>query len=265
MTRIVGIVNLTADSFSDGGRYLDPEPALVHARALRADGADVVELGPASSRPEAVAVSADEELRRLAPVLDVLVAEGIPVGVDSWQPATQRWAIERGASMVNDIQGFPDPEVHPALAAGSADLVVMHSLEGGPRATRAWGDPATIVERVVGFLATRVAALESAGVRRERLIVDPGMGLFLGSDPAASVAILRAVAELRSRLGLPVLISVSRKSFLAELSGRPGMGARGAATLAAELFAAAGGAAWIRTHDVRALHDALRVTAKLGT
>ena len=263
MTRLVGIVNLTADSFSDGGRYLDPEPALAHARALRADGADVVELGPASSRPEAVAVTAEEECRRLEPVIDVLVAEGIPVGIDSWQPATQRWAIAHGACMLNDIRGFPDPTMYPVLAAADCALVIMHSVEGGPRATRVHVEPATIVERVSAFLGARAAALEAAGVPRERLIVDPGMGLFLGSDPEASVAVLRAVGELHQRLGLPVLISVSRKSFLGALAGR-GIGARGAATLAAELFAAARGAAWIRTHDAGALRDALRVTAALG-
>jgi dihydropteroate synthase type 2 len=264
MTGIVGIVNLTQDSFSDGGRYLDPGPALAQARALRADGADVVELGAASSRPEAVPVPADQERRRLAPVLAALVAEGVPVGVDTWQPATQRWAIELGVRMINDIRGFPETALYPILAAADCTLIVMHSLDGGTRATRAHADPTTIVQRAATFLAARVGALESAGVRRERIVVDPGMGLFLGSDPQASVAALRGVGELGRRLGLPVLISVSRKSFLADLSGRRAIGTRGPATLAAELFAARAGAAWIRTHDVAALRDALRVTAALG-
>jgi len=263
MTRIVGIVNLTEDSFSDGGRFLDPKPALAHARELRAAGADVVELGPASSRPEAVAVTADEERRRLAPVVAALVAEGIPVGVDSWQPETQRWAVEHGVAMVNDIRGFPDPGVYQALAASRCQLVAMHSIDEGPRATRVHVDPDTIVERVMRFLAARVAVLEGAGIGRERLIVDPGMGLFLGSDPRASVEVLRAIGQLREHIGLPVLISVSRKSFLSDLSGRRGIGSRAAATLAAELFAAAAGAAWIRTHDVGALRDALAVAATL--
>jgi len=264
MTRLVGIVNLTADSFSDGGRYLDPARALAHARALRADGADVVELGPASSRPEAVAVSAAEERRRLAPVLAALVADGVPVGVDTWRPETQRWAVEHGVSMVNDVRGFPDPAVHPALAASRCRLVLMHSIEEGPRATRAHVDPATIVERVVSHLTARVAVLEAAGIERERLIVDPGMGLFLGSAPEASVEVLRSIGQIAESVGLPVLVSVSRKGFLSDLSGRPGVGARGAATLAAELFAVAGGAAWVRTHDVGSLRDALAVTAILS-
>jgi dihydropteroate synthase type 2 len=263
MTRLVGIVNLTEDSFSDGGRYLDPGAALAHSRALREAGADVVELGPASSRPEALAVSADEERRRLSPVLETLVAEGIPVGVDTWQPATQRWAIQHGARMVNDIRGFPDATMHPVLAEADCTLVVMHSLTGGTRATRDHGDPATVVHRVATFLAERVAALEAAGVRRDRLVVDPGMGLFLGSDPQASVAVLQGLGELRRRLALPVLISVSRKAFLTDLGGSRGVGGRAAATLAAELFAARAGAAWIRTHDVAPLRDALRVTAAL--
>src|SRR5215469_13292299 len=141
---IVGIVNITQDSFSDGGRYLAAEDALAHAFRLRAEGADIIELGPAASHPEAARVSAAEEQRRLTPVISRLVAEGIPVSVDSFQPETQRFAVAHGAGYLNDIQGFPDPRHYPELAAAGCRLVVMHSVQRTGPATKVSTDPAQV-------------------------------------------------------------------------------------------------------------------------
>lgn len=259
---IVGVVNLTPDSFSDGGRYLEPAAALAHARQLLDDGADLVELGPASSHPDADGVAPAEEIRRLEAVLGPLLASGAAVGVDTFQPETQRWALARGVGWLNDIQGFPEPELYPDLARAQARLVVMHSVQRRGRASRMRTAPAAVLAGVEAFLRERVAALAAAGVARGRLILDPGMGFFLGSDPEPSVLALRRLRKLRAELGLPILVSVSRKSFLGALTGRP-VGERGAATLAAELFAARQGADYVRTHDVRALRDALVVTGAL--
>lgn len=258
---IAGIVNLTRDSFSDGGRYLDPARAVEHALALVEAGADVIELGAASSRPGAAPVPPDEERRRLDPVLDALLGR-VRVGVDSFAPETQRHCLARGVSWLNDIQGFPDPALHPALAASTATLVVMHSIQRRGIATRAFQDPARIVDAVLAFFRERVAALVAAGVRRERLVLDPGMGFFVGRDPEPSLALLRAIPRLRDAFGLPVLVSVSRKSFLGQLTGRS-TAERGAATLAAELYATRRGVDWVRTHDVAALKDALRIWGAL--
>jgi dihydropteroate synthase type 2 len=258
---ILGIVNATPDSFSDGGRFLDPERAAKHARELVASGADAIDLGAASSHPDARPVPPDEEIARLAPVLDALVAEGVDVSVDSFSPEVQLFALARGARYLNDIRGFPEPALYPALARTSAQLVVMHSIQRGP-ATRAGSDPATLLADIDAFFAARIAALEAAGVARERLILDPGMGFFVGRGAEPSLRVLRAVPALRARFGLPVLVSVSRKSFLGALTGAE-VHARGAATLAAELFAAQRGADYIRTHDVRALCDGLAVLRAL--
>jgi dihydropteroate synthase type 2 len=260
--RIVGVVNITEDSFSDGGRYLEPEAAIAHARRLRSAGADIIELGAASSHPDARAVSLDEERRRLTPVLEALAVDGFVVSVDTTRPETQKLALAHGAAYLNDVRGFPDPRIYETLAASDCRLVVVHSVAGREIATRVRTDPDTIGERIDAFLATRLAALQAAGIARERLVVDPGLGFFLGANPEPSVAVLAAIGCLRARLGAPVLVAPSRKSFLRALTGRE-IANIGPATLAAELHAARAGVDYIRTHDVRALTDALTVQRAL--
>jgi dihydropteroate synthase type 2 len=262
--RLVGVVNVTADSFSDGGRYLEPDAATKHARRLLADGADVVELGPASTHPDAARVSSDEEIRRIAPVLDALLAEGTPVSVDTRQIETQRYCLRRGVPYLNDVAGFPDEALYRELAAARAVLFVMHSVRESGAATREPVAPERVLESLYAYFDARIRALLAAGVCRDRLVVDPGMGFFLGGSADASIAVLRDLPRLRRTFGLPVMVSVSRKSFLGELTGRA-VDDRGPATLAAELHAAAQGADYVRTHDVAALRDALTVAAALGT
>ncbi|MFN2426630.1 MAG: dihydropteroate synthase [Candidatus Binatia bacterium] len=257
-----GIVNVTRDSFSDGGHFLEPDAASAHALALLDDGADVIDLGAASSHPEAELVPAEEEIRRLAPVLGALRKHGATVSVDSWQQDVQRFALAHGAAWLNDIRGFPEPAFHPELASSSARLVVMHSVGGGARATRDATDAEQVWRGVLAFFDERVAELEGAGIARERLVLDPGMGLFLGADPEPSVLVLRRLPDLRARYGLPVFISVSRKSLVGRLVGRA-VGKRGAASLAAELYAVEQGATCVRTHEPRLLRDALTVLAAL--
>jgi len=260
VTQIVGILNVTPDSFSDGGRFLDPECAIAHARNLVADGAAVIDLGPSSSRPGSTPVPPDEEIRRIAPVLDALVADGIVVSLDSFHAETQRYGLVHGASLLNDIHGFPDPAMYPELARSTCRLVVMHRIVR--EAAEPPAAPEPVLARIERFFAERVAALTAAGIARERLILDPGMGFFLSADPAVSLAVLRALPALRARLALPLLVSVSRKAFLRTLTGRD-LPDIGPATLAAELYAAAHGADYVRTHDVRALRDALIVQEAL--
>jgi dihydropteroate synthase type 2 len=262
--QIVGIVNITADSFSDGGRFLDPRAALAHARRLAADGADIVELGAAASNVAANPVPPAEEMRRLDTVLAALAGSGTPLAVDTSQPETQRFALARGVAYLNDIRGFPDPAVYPDLAAGQCRLVVMHAVTGEGRARRVDLGAGEVWRRIEGFFAERVARLSAAGIARERLILDPGMGFFLSTRADASLHVLTGLDRLKRMFGLPVMVSVSRKSFLAAITGREAPGERGAATLAAELYAAAHGADYIRTHDPGALRDGLRVMAALA-
>ena len=260
---LVGIVNITEDSFSDGGRYLDPSDAIAHARALLAAGAQVIDLGAAASNVDAQPVGAAEEIRRLDPVIAGLAADGIEISVDSFLPEVQRFAIARGVAFLNDIQGFPDPSFYSELAAASCRLVVMHAVQGRGRAQRVELAAEEVWGRIYDFFGERLAALERAGIARERVILDPGMGFFLSNQPEASLRVLTGLGRLKRDFGLPVLISVSRKSFLREITGRASAVETGAATLAAEIYAVEIGADYIRTHDPGALADALKIMAAL--
>jgi dihydropteroate synthase type 2 len=261
MTTILGIVNITEDSFSDGGKYLAADAAIAHARAL-AD-ADVLDLGGAASNPDSAPVAPNIEIARLDPVIAALRADKRSISVDSFSTPVQRWALSQNVEYLNDIQGFIDTAFYPELARSNAKLIVMHSVQGRSRATRVDVPAASIFGRVETFFRDRIAALTAAGVDRSRLILDPGMGFFLGTNPEASFEMLRRVTELKSVFKLPVLISVSRKSFLRAVAGRSAAEA-GPASLAAEIFAIRQGADYIRTHNPAALRDALRVTEKFG-
>jgi dihydropteroate synthase type 2 len=260
---LFGIVNITEDSFSDGGRYLDPSAAIAHARALVTAGAQVIDLGAAASNVDAQPVSAAEEIRRLDPVITALASEGTAISVDSFLPEVQRFAIDSGVAFLNDIQGFPDPSFYPELAAASCRVVVMHAVQGRGRAQRMELAADEVWDRIRYFFVERLAALERGGVARERLVLDPGMGFFLSNRPEASLRVLTRLGCLKRDFGLPVLVSVSRKSFLRAITGRAFASEIGAATLAAELYAAEMGADYIRTHDPGALRDALKIMAAL--
>ena len=261
LPRLLGIVNLTEDSFSDGGKFLDAGKALEHARRLASTGADVIDLGAAASNPNAKPVSAEIEIARLSLVMAALKEEGITVSVDTFAPEVQRWALSKGADILNDIQGFPFPEIYPDLARSNAKLIVMHSVQGLGPATRVAVAPEEVFDRIASFFDARIMQLETAGIARERLIIDPGMGLFLGTRREASFAVLRRLSELKARYRLPLLVSVSRKSFLRTFIDRSAPEAGpGPASLAAELYAVlTQGADYVRTHDPAALKDALAV------
>ena len=256
--KIFGIVNITEDSFSDGGLYLRPERAIERAREHRRAGAFAVDIGAASSHPDAERVSLEEEIRRLASVIPSLTKEGISVSVDSYHPEVQRFAMESGADFLNDIQGFSERSIYPVLAAYGGRLIVMHSIQRNGPADRTESDPQGIMDVIFRFFDDRIESMTGAGIDANRLILDPGMGFFLGTDPIVSVRVLQNIRAIKERFGLPVLVSVSRKSFLGNLTGRS-VSERGPSTLTAELFAVDGGADYIRTHDTAALRDALLI------
>ena len=261
--KILGILNITEDSFSDGGKFLAPEAALAHGRALLADGADILDIGAASSNPDSKPVSTDVEIGRFQSVLTVLKAEGGVISIDSFAPEVQRWALGRGVDYLNDIHGFAEPALYPELAATNVKLIVMHAVLGRGIATRDDIPSGEIFDRAASFFEQRVADLTVSGIARERLILDPGMGFFVGRDPENSLTLLRRLPELKARFGLPLLVSVSRKSFLRKLTGRQ-PGEVGAASLAAELFAEANGADYIRTHAPGPLRDGLKLLKAIG-
>ncbi|MBI1210473.1 MAG: dihydropteroate synthase [Alphaproteobacteria bacterium] len=260
---IFGIVNVTSDSFSDGGKFLNTAAAIEHALQLTKDGADVIDLGAVASNPDADAVPAAEEIRRLAPIVAALHERDVTVSVDTFSSETQAWALAQRVAWLNDIQGFGDPALYPALAEARCKLVLMHNVVEG-KAQRVETDASTIMDRLYAFFDRRLGALTGAGVPAERIVLDPGMGFFLGNDPNVSLEVLRRLPEIKARYGLPLLVSVSRKSFLRKLAGVEVEHA-GPATLAGELFAALNGADFIRTHDVAALKQGLTVWKALNS
>lgn len=258
LTTILGILNVTEDSFSDGGQYLKSKDAISHGLRLLDEGADIIDLGAAASNPSARSILPTEEIARLRPVMESLLAHGASLCVDSFATETQRFAIGAGATYLNDIRGFSDSTFYPELAKSSCHLIVMHSVQRGPATSTPSTDPRPMTERVIAFFEKRLATLQQAGITKERLILDPGMGLFLGTKAEDSVLVLQSLQILRKHFGLPILISTSRKSFLRKLSGLP-LEQINFATLASEVFAANQGAKYIRTHEPKPLRDALAI------
>jgi dihydropteroate synthase type 2 len=261
--KILGILNITEDSFSDGGKFLAPEAALSQSESLLEEGADILDIGAASSHPDAKRVTSETEIARIASVIPALKAKGASLSIDTFSLPVQRWALAQGVDYLNDIHGFPDASLYPELAASKAKLIVMHMVQPEGVAVRTDVPSAEIFDRVVRFFDQRLDALTKAGIAHDRLILDPGMGQFLGRDPENSLILLRRLPELKARFRLPLLVSVSRKGFLRRLVNRP-PAESGPASLAAELFAEANGADFIRTHAPAALRDGLKVLKAIG-
>ena len=254
----MGVVNVTPDSFSDGGRTLDPKAAIDRAKALIGEGADILDVGAESSRPGARGVSAEEELSRLMPVLEGLRGCPVPVSVDTAKPEVMRAAIAAGAAMINDIGALRAAGALQAVAASDAGVCLMH-MRGEPRTMQQSPSYDDVVAEVAAFLEERVAAAVAAGIARERIVVDPGFGF--GKTAAHNFELLRHLDRFAA-LGLPVLAGWSRKSTLGAITGR-GAENRLAASLAAVLLAVERGARIVRVHDVAATRDALAVLAAL--
>jgi dihydropteroate synthase len=252
----MGVVNVTPDSFYDGGRHASTAAAIAHARRLAGEGADLLDIGGESSRPGSEAVSLDEELARVLPVLDALRDLDVPISVDTTKPEVMRAAIAAGAAMVNDITALAAPGAVEAVAASDAAVCLMH-MRGEPKTMQADPVYADVVAEVRDFLATRVAVCEAAGIARDRIAIDPGIGF--GKTLAHNLALTRHLDELGA-LGVPVLAGWSRKSSLGRITGRAPE-ERLAASLAAALIAAERGARIVRVHDVAATRDALAVLA----
>ena len=253
--RVLGILNITEDSFSDGGQFLAADRAIAQAHSLLEQGADIVDIGPASSHPDSIPVAASDQIERLRPVL-ISLPDRSQLSIDSSNSEVQHFALEHGVGYLNDIRGFPDPEIYPHLSGSSTKLIVMHSVSEAELAKRIHFPANAIVSKVMDFFDRRIDQLTNAGISRNQIIIDPGMGFFLGVDPETSLEILRHVHLLRERWELPLLISVSRKSFLQKLAGRSADDVR-AETLAAELYCLDSGVDYVRTHEPLQLKQAM--------
>ncbi|WP_164962086.1 dihydropteroate synthase [Rubrivivax sp. JA1026] len=253
--RVMGIVNATPDSFSDGGRYRDADAARAHCDALVEQGVDILDIGGESTRPGSVAPDVDEELARVLPVVRHAVTLGVPVSVDTSSPEVMRAVLAAGADIVNDVRSLLRPGALEAVAAHpTAGVCVMH-MRGEPATMQSLTDYDDVVAEVAGFLRERAAALEAAGIARERIAADPGVGF--AKTAAHNLELLARQRELLD-LQMPLLVGWSRKGTLGQLTGRPA-GERLAASVAAALMAVERGARIVRVHDVGATVDALKV------
>ena len=250
---VMGIVNITPDSFSDGGRFLEPQRAIDHGLKLTEEGADILDLGGESTRPGAQPVSLQEELDRVLPVLEGLRDCGVPLSVDTMKPEVMRAALAAGAAMINDVQALQLPGALEAVAGSDCKVCLMH-MQGEPRSMQDAPHYADVVAEVEAFLAARIAVAVEAGIARERIVIDPGFGF--GKTLDHNLALLRALPRL-ARLA-PVLAGLSRKRMIGSLTGRE-VGDRLAGSVAAALRAVENGASIVRVHDVAATVDAIKV------
>ena len=257
---IVGVLNITPDSFSDGGRFVDAAVALAHARQMVGDGATMIDVGGESTRPGSDPTSVDDELRRVIPIVEALAGDGVSVSVDTVKSGVACRAIAAGARMINDVSALrSDASMAETVAGHEVKLCLMHML-GTPKTMQ--DDPRydDVVAEVGRFLAERAAFAESRGVRREQIAVDPGIGF--GKTLTHNVDLLRGIGDLASH-GFPVYIGVSRKRFLGALTGHDEPAARVSGSVAAAIYAWRQGASYLRVHDVRETADALAVEQAL--
>jgi dihydropteroate synthase len=250
----MGVLNVTPDSFSDGGQFIAPERALAQARRLVAEGANVIDIGAESTRPYgSQPVSTEEELNRLRPILGEVVSLGVPVSIDSMKPAVIAWALDSGASIANDVWGLQrDPDMAGVIAKHNSPVIVMHNRERA--------DPGIdIMQDIAAFFTRSLAIADRAGISRQNIVLDPGIGF--GKTPEQSMTALARLNELSS-FGLPLLVGASRKRFISSVTPS-GPDQRLGGSIAAHLVAAKGGARIIRAHDVSETVQALRVAAAI--
>jgi dihydropteroate synthase len=257
----MGILNVTPDSFSDGGRFFEPDAALRQAERMITDGADILDIGAESSRPGADPVDAEEEWRRIRPVLEAVVEKtDVPVSLDTYKAEVARRALDDGAYIINDISGLRlDPGIADVVAATGAGLVLMH-MRGTPRNMQADTHYEDLLGEIESFLLGAAAKAESAGVAHEQIVIDPGIGF--GKSPQQNLTLLKNIPRFRST-GYPVLFGASRKSFLKPITGRE-VNERLAGSLAAAAWCIASGADILRVHDVRETVDVLNVMEAIG-
>jgi dihydropteroate synthase len=255
----MGVVNITPDSFSDGGNFTTAKTALAHARQLIAEGADIIDLGGESTRPGSGGVALDEERRRVLPVLEQLAGGPVPVSVDTQKPALMREAIAAGASMINDINALRAPEALAAVAPGDVAVCLMHK-QGTPADMQIDPQYGDVVAEVQSFLDGRVRAVRAAGIAAQRIVVDPGFGF--GKTLAHNLELLRHLDRFGAN-GAVVLAGLSRKGMLGRLTGRE-VNERVFASVAAAVIAVEKGARIVRVHDVAATRDALAVWAAVN-
>jgi dihydropteroate synthase len=252
---VMGVLNVTPDSFSDGGQFHSLELALSHAEQMIAEGVDIIDIGGESTRPGTPSLPLEEELRRIMPVVYALRDCGKPLSIDTYKPEVMREAIAAGVDMINDITGFRAEGALSAIKESDCALCIMH-MQNDPQSMQVKPRYDNVTREVTDFLRERVAVMDREGIERNRLCIDPGFGF--GKTLEHNVALLKNIGQISAELGIPVLAGLSRKSMLGAITGKP-VEQRLAASIAAALAAAAHGAYIVRVHDVAETVDALKV------
>jgi dihydropteroate synthase len=254
---VMGVLNVTPDSFSDGGRFVERQSAVEHARRMIAEGAAIIDIGGESTRPGASAADVGQELERVIPVIEAVRRESaVFISIDTSKPEVMRAAVASGADVINDVRALAEPGALEAAAASGAGLCLMH-MQGEPRTMQDAPHYDNVVEDVSGFLAARMRACRDAGIESARLAIDPGFGF--GKTAAHNLTLLKNLAALEA-LGVPLVVGLSRKSMLAKITGRP-VESRLCGSVALAAIAVLNGARIVRAHDVAATLDAVRVAA----
>ena len=254
--RIAGIINVTPDSFSDGGNFLDPQQAIAHGMKLAEEGADLLDIGGESTRPGAAEVTAQEEIDRVVPVIEALSKQtALPISIDTSKPEVMRAAAAAGAGMINDVRALREDGALEAAASLRVAVCLMH-MQGEPRTMQDDPHYDDVVSDVRRFLAERIFACEMSGIDKKRIVVDPGFGF--GKTIEHNLALLRALDQFAA-LGVPLLVGLSRKGMIGTLTGRERHADRAVGSAAAALLAVQKGAAIVRVHDVAATRDSLAV------
>jgi dihydropteroate synthase len=254
--RVMGVLNVTPDSFSDGGAHLDPQRAIAAGRAMAEAGADIIDVGGESTRPQSQPTDPAEERARVVPVIRALADAGLTISVDTRHAATMRAALDAGARIVNDISALShDPAAAPLVAARGCPVVLMH-MRGVPATMMSFASYSDVVAEVAAELAQRIEAARQAGIGHEQIAIDPGIGF--AKQAAHNIGLLHGLPELAA-LGYPIVVGVSRKAFIGRLTGVGEPRDRLAGSLAAGLFAVAGGASFLRVHNVSETVQALYV------
>jgi len=254
--RVMGIVNVTPDSFSDGGKFNTTDKAVVHAMQLIEQGADILDIGGESTRPGATPVPLDEELKRVIPVIKALEKAGVPLSIDTYKPEVMRAAIDAGVDIVNDVCALQEPNALEIVAASQVGVCLMH-MQGRPQTMQADPQYQDVVAEVTSFLAARLKAAEQVGIACERIVLDPGFGF--GKRTEHNLTLLNQLSSLQS-LGLPLLIGLSRKSVLGKIVGSE-LDERIHASIAASVVSVMKGANIVRVHDVKPTVDALKIVS----
>lgn len=261
--KIAGILNVTTDSFSDGNDFLDTEAAIARGKSLIVEGADIVDVGAESSNPDGEKITASEEIGRLTPVIRALKDEGIKVSVDTYKPEVMEHVLRLGVDMINDITALRQEGTIDVISRADVPIVIMFARNQGPHAERTVRDHTTVMDEVNAFFAERLGVAHDAGIDDDRIIIDPGMGLFLGGTPEPSLVVLRRIGELK-KFGREIYLSTSRKSFIGRVLDR-GIGERMMGTLATEVWAYLHGVSWVRTHEPGPLREAIRMIQAIET